>query len=62
VQSGAAQLIGGAMGPLLASRVIGEHDVHGALWLGAALTLAGLAVVAWLHFTHGRVATGAVSS
>jgi hypothetical protein len=52
VQSGAAQLIGGALGPLLASRVVGEHDVHGSLWLGAGLTLAGLAVVAWLHFTH----------
>ena len=51
VQSGAAQLIGGAMGPLLASRVVGAGSVHGALWLGAGLTLAGLAVVAWLHFT-----------
>jgi predicted MFS family arabinose efflux permease len=54
VQSGAAQLIGGAMGPLLASRVVGAGSVHGALWLGAALTLAGLAVVAWLHFTARR--------
>src|SRR6185437_10318840 len=56
VQSGAVQLIGGAMGPLLASRVVGEGNVHGALWLGAALTLAGLAVVAWLHFTSRRPA------
>ena len=56
VQSGAAQLIGGAMGPLLASRVVGAGSVHGALWLGAALTVAGLAVVAWLHVTHRRQA------
>ncbi len=54
VQSGAAQLIGGAMGPLLASRVVGQGNVHGALWLGAVLTLAGLGVVAWLHFTSRR--------
>ena len=54
VQSGAAQLTGGAMGPLLASRGVGAGSVHGALWLGAALTLAGLAVMAWLHFTSRR--------
>jgi len=54
VQSGAAQLIGGAMGPLLASMVVSDRDVHGVLWLGAALMLAGLASVGWLHFTHRR--------
>ena len=43
VQSGAAQLIGGAMGPLLASMVVSDRDVHGVLWLGVALMLAGLA-------------------
>jgi len=52
VQSGAAQLLGGAMGPLLASRLVSDQDVHGALWLGAGLMLAGLAVVAWLHVTN----------
>jgi predicted MFS family arabinose efflux permease len=52
VQSGAAQLIGGAFGPLLASRLVSDQDVHGALWLGAALMLAGLATVAWLHVTN----------
>ena len=52
VQSGAAQLIGGAMGPLLASQLVSDQDVHGALWLGAGLLLAGLATVAWLHLTH----------
>jgi predicted MFS family arabinose efflux permease len=56
VQSGAAQLIGAAMGPLLASRVVSDQDIHGALWLGAGLLLAGLATVAWLHMTHGKPA------
>jgi len=54
VQSGAAQLIGGALGPLLASRLVSDRDVHGVLWLGAGLTLAGLATVAWLHVTSRR--------
>jgi len=52
VQSGAAQLLGGAMGPLLASRLVSDQDVHSVLWLGAGLMLAGLAVVAWLHLTN----------
>jgi predicted MFS family arabinose efflux permease len=52
VQSGAAQLIGGAVGPLLASRLVSDQDVHGTLWLGAAMLLAGLGIVAWLHVTH----------
>jgi predicted MFS family arabinose efflux permease len=52
VQSGAAQLIGGAMGPLLASRLVSDQDVHGALWLGAGMLLSGLAIVAWLHVTN----------
>ncbi|HEX3918502.1 MAG TPA: hypothetical protein VHW60_14290 [Caulobacteraceae bacterium] len=56
VQSGAAQLIGGALGPALAAAVVSDANVHGALWLGAGLMLAGLATVGWLHFTHGRAA------
>jgi len=51
VLSGAAQLLGGALGPLLASRVVSDRDVHGVLWLGGALLLAGLAGVAGLRFT-----------
>ncbi len=50
MQSGAAQLLGGAAGPLLASLVVGDRDVHGVLWLAAGLLLAGLAVVTWLRF------------
>jgi hypothetical protein len=54
VQSGGAQLLGGALGPWLASFVVGETDVHGVLWLGAGLLMTGLAIVAWLHLTSGR--------
>jgi predicted MFS family arabinose efflux permease len=56
VQSGAAQLIGGALGPALAAMAVSDADVHGALWLGAGLMLTGLATVGWLHLTHARKA------
>ncbi len=56
MQSGAAQLLGGALGPFLASRVVGEGDVHGVLWLGAGLLLSGLSGVTWLRFTARRAA------
>ena len=52
MQSGAAQLLGGALGPLLASQVVGDRDVRGVLWLAAGLLAAGLSAVAWLRFTH----------
>ena len=55
VQSGAAQLIGGAMGPLLASRVVGDRQRAWRAVAGRAdCMLAGLAVVAWLHVTSRR--------
>ncbi len=59
MQSGAAQLLGGAMGPLLASLVVGDKDVRGVLWLGAALLLSGQAVVVWLRFSGRRLAPAA---
>jgi MFS family permease len=51
VQGGAAELLGLALGPLLASRVVSENDVYGALLLGAILILTGVAIMAILHFT-----------
>ena len=57
VMSGAAQLLGGAFGPFLASRVVGASDVRGVLWLAAGLLLTGLTTVAWLRFTAKRAAT-----
>lgn len=51
MQSGGAQLFGGAAGPLIAALAIGNRDVIGVLWLGAGLLLAGFAMVAWLSLT-----------
>ncbi len=49
MQSGAVQVLAGALGPLMASFVVGPRDVHGALMLGAGLVLGGLGVIAGLH-------------
>ncbi|MDP9104085.1 MAG: hypothetical protein M3N05_08785 [Pseudomonadota bacterium] len=57
MQSGGAQLLGGAGGPLLAAVLIGDHDVRGVLWMGGALMLTGFAMVVGLFFTK-RAATG----
>ena len=57
MQSAGAQLFGGAAGPLIAAFAIGSRDVHGVLWLGAGLLLAGFAIVAWLSVTAKRAAT-----
>jgi hypothetical protein len=54
MQSGAAQLLGGALGPFLASLAVGGREVRGVLWLGAVLLLLGLAGVAALRFTARR--------
>lgn len=48
-QSAGAQLFATAIGPLFASWFVSDSDVHGALWLGAALLLAGMAMIAGLH-------------
>ena len=60
VQSGAAQLLSGALGPLLASFVVSEHDAHGALWLAGAFMALGLALSASLHFTASSPLAGAL--
>jgi hypothetical protein len=52
MQSAGAQALGGAAGPLMAFLIVGDHDVHGVLWMGAALLLIGLTMIAWLHFTN----------
>lgn len=51
VQSGGAQLFGSALGPFLASRVVGEWGVAGDLILGAALAVVALAIFGVLHLT-----------
>ncbi|MGH6910344.1 MAG: hypothetical protein ACREE0_15030 [Phenylobacterium sp.] len=50
MQSGAVQLLAGALGPFLASFAVGEQNVHGVLYLGGVLLLLGLAVVTALHW------------
>jgi hypothetical protein len=59
MQSGGAQLLGSAFGPLIAAFVVTERNVHGAVWLSIGLLLAGLAVIGWLHVTSARRPTPA---
>jgi hypothetical protein len=54
VQSGAAQLVGGAAGPLLAALVVSDNHVRGVIWLACGLLLTGLALVASLRFSGRR--------
>ena len=56
VQSGAVQLLAGALGPLLAALVVSERDAHGVLMLAAALLVAGLAIIMGLHRANRRAA------
>ncbi len=56
MQSAGAQALGGGAGPLMAALIVGDRDVHGVLWMGAVLLVAGLGVIAWLHFTNREVA------
>jgi len=55
VQSGAAQLLGAAFGPFVASLAVDDHHARGAIWLGAGLLVAGMAMIAGLHFTARAV-------
>jgi hypothetical protein len=50
MQSGAVQLLAGALGPLLASFAVGERNAHGVLYLGGLLLLFALAVITALHW------------
>lgn len=59
VQSGAAQVLAGALGPFLASLLVSDHDVRGALLFGAGLMTLGLAVITWLHWTATARIVGA---
>ena len=67
MQSGAVQLLAGALGPLLASAAVGERDAHGVLYLGGVLLVLGLAVISALHWVArserlGGLAVGAARS
>ena len=60
MQSGAVQLLAGALGPLLASFVVGARDVFGVIVLGAGLIIGGLALMSLLHVMALRERRGAV--
>jgi hypothetical protein len=49
MQSGATQLLAGALGPLLASFVVDQREVFGVILLGAGLIIGGLALMTVLH-------------
>jgi len=49
MQSGATQLLAGALGPLLASFVVDDREVFGVIYLGVALIVGGLLLMALLH-------------
>jgi hypothetical protein len=53
-QSGGVGLLGGAIGPFLASRVIAGHNVVAVLALGAVMLIAALLIVSTLHLTRAR--------
>jgi len=59
VQTGAAQLLGGAAGPLMAFALVSDTDARRVLALGAVLLLSGLAIMAWLRLTHRSAAAEA---
>jgi hypothetical protein len=51
VQTGAAQLLGGALGPLMTIGLVSDRDAHPVLILGAGLLVGGLMIMTWLHVT-----------
>ncbi len=54
VQSAGAQLLAGALGPLVSSRVVSDNDVRGSLALAAAFLVAGLLIIIGLHVSAVR--------
>jgi hypothetical protein len=56
MQSGAVQLLAGALGPLLASFTVSDKNVHGVLVMALVLQAAGLAIATVLHRTGGPAA------
>ncbi|MDB5443621.1 MAG: hypothetical protein JWP73_1997 [Phenylobacterium sp.] len=51
---GGAQLLGGSLGPLMASLVVTEADARGALVFGAVCLVAGFGLAAGLHLRPAR--------
>ena len=62
MQTAGAQVLGGALGPLFASFVVGASEMHGVLWLGTAMMFAGLAIVTGLHMVARNERAGSAGS
>lgn len=56
---GGAQLLGGSLGPLMASLIVSEADARGALALGAGCLAFAVALAAGLHLRPARAAPAA---
>jgi hypothetical protein len=56
VQSGGTQVLAGALGPFATSFVVGDSDVHGAIFLGAIGLIVGMAMIAMLRFSAQPIA------
>jgi hypothetical protein len=56
VQSGGTQVLAGALGPFATSFVVGDNDVHGAIFLGGVGLLVGMVLIAMLHFSAQPIA------
>jgi hypothetical protein len=56
VQSGGTQVLAGALGPFATSFVVGDSDVHGAIFLGGAGLIVGMTLIAVLHFSAQPIA------
>jgi hypothetical protein len=54
VQTGAAQVLAAALGPFLASLVVSDANVRGALTFAAVLLAIGMAVITAIYATRPR--------
>jgi hypothetical protein len=61
-QSGGVGLLGGAAGPFLASRAVGDHDVHGVIYLCAVLMAAALLIYIYLRLSASPSAAAQIAS
>lgn len=59
IQTGAAQVLAAALGPFLASLVVSDNNVRGALIFGGILLAVGIAVISGVHAMGRRAAAAA---
>ena len=54
MQSASAQVLAGALGPLGASIIVSDENVHGSLWLGGVLIIVGLVMFVGVYLASSR--------